>query len=77
MTVPLKVRLLLADDHVLVRQGLRMVLDAAPDLEVGAEASDGAEAVEVALREEHLHLRSMRGQDVVQQVAVQLGDAVG
>lgn len=56
MTVPLKIRLLLADDHVLVRQGLRMVLDAAPDLEVGAEASDGAEAVEVALREEHLHL---------------------
>jgi DNA-binding NarL/FixJ family response regulator len=56
VTVPLKIRLLLADDHVLVRQGLRMVLDAAPDLEVGAEASDGAEAVEVALREEHLHL---------------------
>jgi DNA-binding NarL/FixJ family response regulator len=56
VSVPLKTRLLLADDHLLVRQGLRMVLDAAPDLEVGAEASDGAEAVEVALREEHLHL---------------------
>ena len=56
MTVPLKIRLLLADDHVLVRQGLRMVLDAAPDLEVAAEASDGAQAVEVALCEEHLHL---------------------
>ena len=56
MSVPLKTRLLLADDHVLVRQGLRMVLDAAPDLEVGAEASDGAEALELALRDEHLHL---------------------
>jgi DNA-binding NarL/FixJ family response regulator len=56
VSVPLKIRLLLADDHVLVRQGLRMVLDAAPDLEVAAEASDGAEAVELAVREEHLHL---------------------
>jgi DNA-binding NarL/FixJ family response regulator len=56
VSVPLKIRLLLADDHLLVRQGLRMVLDAAPDLEVGAEASDGVEAVEVALRDEHLHL---------------------
>jgi DNA-binding NarL/FixJ family response regulator len=42
---------LLADDHTLVRRGLRMVLDAAPDLEVIAEAGDGIEAVELALRE--------------------------
>ena len=56
MSVPLKTRILLADDHVLVRHGLRMVLNAAPDLEVGAEAGDGAEAVELALREEQLHL---------------------
>ena len=40
-------RLLLADDHVMVRKGLRMVLDAEPDLEVIAEAGDGAEAVEI------------------------------
>jgi DNA-binding NarL/FixJ family response regulator len=56
MSVPLKTRILLADDHVLVRHGLRMVLNAAPDLEVGAEAGDGAEAVELALRDEQLHL---------------------
>ena len=56
MSVPLKTHILLADDHVLVRHGLRMVLNAAPDLEVGAEAGDGAEAVELALREEQLHL---------------------
>jgi DNA-binding NarL/FixJ family response regulator len=36
---------LLADDHVVVRRGLRFVLDAEPDLEVVAEAGDGAEAV--------------------------------
>jgi DNA-binding NarL/FixJ family response regulator len=41
-------RLLLADDHVMVRRGLRLVLDAEPDLEVVAEAGDGLEAVERA-----------------------------
>jgi DNA-binding NarL/FixJ family response regulator len=49
MTTPLKTRILLADDHAMVRQGLRMVLDAQPDLEVVAEAADGAEAVQLAL----------------------------
>ena len=43
-------RLLLADDHVMVRRGLRLVLDAEPDLEVVAEAGDGLEAVELARR---------------------------
>ena len=52
MTVPLKTRILLADDHAVVRDGLRMVLDSAPDLEVVAQAGDGAEAVELALAEE-------------------------
>ena len=56
MSVPLKTHILLADDHVLVRHGLRMVLNAAPDLEVGAEAGDGAEAVALALRDEELDL---------------------
>ena len=51
MTVPLKTRILLADDHPMVRRGLRMVLDSEPDLEVVAEAGDGAEAVERALAE--------------------------
>jgi DNA-binding NarL/FixJ family response regulator len=50
MTTPLKIRILLADDHTLVREGLRMVLEAQPDLEVVSEAGDGAEAVQIALR---------------------------
>jgi DNA-binding NarL/FixJ family response regulator len=41
-------RLLLADDERLVRTGLRMILEAEPDLEVVGEASDGAEAVTLA-----------------------------
>jgi DNA-binding NarL/FixJ family response regulator len=49
---PLKARLLLADDHAVVRHGLRLLLDEQPDLEVAAEASDGAEAVQLALQED-------------------------
>ncbi|MBS1843511.1 MAG: response regulator transcription factor [Actinobacteria bacterium] len=49
MPVPLKTKVLLADDHVVVREGLRMVLNAVPDLDVVAEAGDGAEAVKLAL----------------------------
>ena len=52
MTVPLRTRILVADDHTVVRHGLRMVLDAAPDLRVVAEASDGIEATEQGLRED-------------------------
>jgi DNA-binding NarL/FixJ family response regulator len=52
VTTPLKTRILIADDHPMVRRGLRMVLDAEPDLEVIAEAGDGAEAVELALSDE-------------------------
>jgi len=52
VTVPLKTRILLADDHAMVRRGLRLVLEGESDLEVVAEAGDGAEAVEQALAEE-------------------------
>jgi DNA-binding NarL/FixJ family response regulator len=49
VSVPLKARILLADDHVLVREGLRLILDRQPDLEVVAEAGDGAEAIDRGL----------------------------
>ena len=52
MPVPLKTRILLADDHEVVRDGLRMVLDAQPDLEVIAQAGDGVEALRKALTRE-------------------------
>jgi DNA-binding NarL/FixJ family response regulator len=52
MPIPLVTRILIADDHTVVRSGLRRLLDAKPDLEVVAEAADGHEAVEKALAEE-------------------------
>ena len=48
MNEPRAVRILLADDHALVRRGVRLILDSEPGLEVVAEAGDGAEAVAVA-----------------------------
>jgi DNA-binding NarL/FixJ family response regulator len=47
--MPAKTRVLLADDHAVVRSGLRAVLDGEPDIEVVAEAADGLEAVEKTL----------------------------
>ena len=55
MPVPLVTRILIADDHAIVRSGLRRVLDSKPDMEVVAEAEDGAEAVEQALADD-VHL---------------------
>ncbi|GLY38067.1 DNA-binding response regulator [Amycolatopsis sp. NBRC 101858] len=45
---PTPVRILLADDHALVRRGVRLILDNEPDLSVVAEAGDGAEAISAA-----------------------------
>jgi DNA-binding NarL/FixJ family response regulator len=43
-----KIRLLLADDHAILRAGLRVLLDAQPDMTVVAEAADGHEALDRA-----------------------------
>jgi DNA-binding NarL/FixJ family response regulator len=55
VTIPLVTRVLVADDHPIVRSGLRTVLDAQPDFAVVAEAEDGASAVKTALGED-VHL---------------------
>jgi len=52
LPTPLKTRVLLADDHEVVRSGLRTVLEAETDIEVVAEAADGYEAVEKAIAAE-------------------------
>jgi DNA-binding NarL/FixJ family response regulator len=55
MTIPLVTRILIADDHSIVRSGLKKVLETKPDMEVVAEAEDGADAVDKALKED-VHL---------------------
>lgn len=45
-----KTRILLADDHAIVRQGFSLILKAQPDLEVVGEASNGREAVDLATK---------------------------
>jgi len=43
-----KIKILIADDHAVVREGTRQILEQEPDLDVVAEAADGAEAVRLA-----------------------------
>jgi DNA-binding NarL/FixJ family response regulator len=52
VTTPLKTRTLIADDHVVVRRGLRAIFDGLPDFEVIGEATDGAEAIRQALSQD-------------------------
>lgn len=46
MAVPNKVRVLLVDDHTILREGIRLLLSLAPDMDVVGEACDGYEALE-------------------------------
>ena len=43
-----QIRILLADDHTIIRSGLRLLLEQQPDFKVVAEASNGLEAVQLA-----------------------------
>lgn len=49
MPEPKRLRILLADDHVTVRHGLKLLVESQDDMEVVAEASDGAAAVQLAM----------------------------
>jgi len=42
-----KIRVLIADDHTIVREGIRMILTAQPDIEVVGEAANGQEAIDL------------------------------
>jgi two-component system, NarL family, response regulator NreC len=46
----MKIRILLADDHTILRAGLKMMLNAQPDMEVIGEAQDGRQAIHEAQR---------------------------
>lgn len=69
-----KIRLMLVDDHEIVRAGLRMLLQAQPDLEIVAEANSGREAIALArLRQVDVVLmdvtmRGMNGMETTRQL---------
>jgi DNA-binding NarL/FixJ family response regulator len=72
--MPTTIRILVVDDHLLIRDGVRAMLSAQPDLQVISEASDGFEAVQRAM--EHLpdvvvldiSMPNLNGFDAAQQI---------
>lgn len=75
-----RVRVLLVDDHAIVRQGLAGILDAEPDIAVIAEAGDGQEAVEQARRHRpdviimDISMPGMNGIDATKAIIAELPD---
>ncbi len=71
----MSIRIVLADDHKIVRQGLRVLLEAEPDFEIVGEAAYGLEAVSVVerLRPDillvDLSMPKLQGIEVIQRVA--------
>jgi len=60
-----KIRLVIADDHLVVRAGLRAMLEAEPDFDVVGEASTGAQAIELANKlRPHVLLMDLRMPEV-------------
>ena len=64
-----KITLILADDHVLVRSGLRMLLEAQPDMEIVGEAENGREALEKAIALQAAARVTLRQRKLSQNVA--------
>ncbi|MEO7598806.1 MAG: response regulator transcription factor [Opitutus sp.] len=61
-------RVLIVDDHLVTRKGLRYLLDGEPDIEVVAEASNGREAVELA--------REHRPTEIVMDIAMPMTNGI-
>lgn len=71
-----KYRILLADDHVMFREGLKMIISQVPDFEVIAEAGDGLEILDL-LHKVDLHMiildismPNMRGIEVIHEIQI-------
>jgi len=74
------VRVLIADDHAIIRSGLRALLAHEPGFEVVAEASDGREAVDLAEREKpqvailDISMPNLNGLEAARQISAKLSD---
>ena len=74
MTVMTKVRLLVADDHAVVRQGIRQILAETPDFDIVREATDGVQVMEklrgaqVDIVVLDLSMPMMSGLEVIKQI---------
>jgi RNA polymerase sigma factor (sigma-70 family) len=70
-----QIRILLADDHTIIRSGLRLLLEQQPDFKVVAEAGDGREAVELVSRHHpdvtvlDIGMPQLNGIEATQQIA--------
>lgn len=77
----MSIRILLADDHKLVREGLRALLEKQPDLSVVAEAADGREALQLACDTKpdvvvmDIAMPVMNGIDAIHQIAAKLPES--
>ena len=75
------IRILLADDHQIVRQGLRRILEENPEMEVVGEASDGRQAVQMALETKpqvvvmDVSMPQMNGIEAIRQLSKRLPSA--
>ena len=75
------IRILLADDHRIVRQGLRRILEENSQMEVAGEASDGREAVQMALDKEpdvivmDVAMPHLGGMEAIRQISKRLPSA--
>ena len=77
-----RIRVLLADDHVIIRSGVAQILNEQPDIQVVAEAADGAAAVALYRKERpdvallDLQMPKLDGVHVVEQIRKEFPDAV-
>lgn len=77
MTTTQVIRVLLADDHAVLRAGLRVLLNSEPDLQVVSEAGDGAEALKVIEETRpdvvvlDLMMPHVKGLDIIEKIAQQ------
>jgi two-component system, NarL family, invasion response regulator UvrY len=76
------IRILVADDHAVVREGLKQILSGLPDIIVAGEASDGHQALDQARKGDYdlllldIAMPGMNGLDVLKQLKSEKADCL-